>query len=387
MTVTAADPDGLTASLSGSVTVVERQNRAPEARGRINDVTRTVGWSGTLDLEGEESLFVDPDGDELTYSAESSDPSVAAVSITGSVLGISTEAVGTAVATVIATDPDGLSASVTFDVTVLPAAGMIFRDDFDDDSSLDNWTISGATDAEVAEGILRVTNASDTLWGIVARELDTPVTSWDIGARLGRAADTVRTALTFTPADPGERSAEAFRLEIGERELNFGEGNTETVNYGLVVFFEPEGREAGWYYISGREGVNFRGLSDAINDGPDEFTNITVGVRDGIFGALAGETTLFAAPVSDLSFGDALTELTEVHFWSYDPATTAPSLLDWVEVNGVPTESNSANADGAYGYRPAVPSNFTRDIGEVREVSTPVVGEVPGELSLIPGRR
>ena len=151
VTVTASDPDGLAASLSGSVTVIERANRAPEAQGGINAVARTVGWSGSLDLEGEDTLFVDPDGDALTYSAESSDPSVAGVSIAGSVLGISADAVGTAVVTVTATDPGGLSASVSFDVTVLPPAGMIFRDDFDDDSSLDNWTVSAA-EAEVARG-------------------------------------------------------------------------------------------------------------------------------------------------------------------------------------------------------------------------------------------
>ena len=387
LTVTAADPDGLTASLSGSIAVVKRQNRAPEAQGGISDVTRTVGWSGTLDLEGEDSLFVDPDGDDLTYSAESSDPSVVAVSTRGSVLSISTEAVGTAVATVTATDPDGLSASVTFDVTVLPAAGMIFRDDFDDDSSLDNWTIGGGTDAEVAEGILRLTNASDTLWGIAALELETPVTSWEVRARVGRQADSVRTGLVMATAEPGDRNVLALRFEVGSRVLNFGADDTETVNYALLVFFEPEGREAGWYYITGRDGVAFRGISDAINDDPGELTEITVRVQDGIFEALAGTETLFSIPFQGLSFSAGLPAITEAHLWSYDPATTDPSLLDWIEVNGVPTESNSTNADGAYRYRPAAPSDFKGDIGVVREAPTPVVGEVPGELSLTPGRR
>jgi hypothetical protein len=383
VTVTAADPDGLTASLSGSVTVIERANRAPEARGGINDVTRTVGWSGSLDLEDEDTLFVDPDGDELTYSAESSDPSVAGVSITGSVLRTSANAVGTAVVTVTATDPGGLSASVTFDVTVLPAAGMIFRDDFDDDSSLDNWEFPNAV-AEVSEGILRLTNATDTLWGIAGRELGTPVTSWEIKARLGKQADTVRTALVVETAEPGDRNVEALRFEIGTRVLNFGD-DTETVNYALVVFFEPEGREADWYYISG-QGVNFRGISDAINDGPGEFTDITVRVQDGIFEALAGTETLFSTPSQGLTFSSGLPAITAVHLWTYDAATTNPSLLDWIEINGVPTESSSANADGAYGYRPTVPSDFTRNIGKVREASA-LVREPPAQLCLTPNCR
>ena len=246
-------------------------------------------------------LFVDPEGDALTYSAESSDPSVADVSIAGSVLGISANALGAAVVTVTATDPGGLSASVSFDVTVLPPAGMIFRDDFDDDSSLDNWTVRNA-EAEVAQGILRLANATDSIWGIAERELSTPVTSWEVQARLGKQADTVRTALVIGTAEPGDRNVLALRFEIGSQVLNFGAGDTETVNYALLVFFEPEDREAGWYYITGRDGVNFRGISDAINDGSGELTDITIRVQDGIFEALAGTEALFSTPSEGLEF-------------------------------------------------------------------------------------
>ncbi len=384
VTVTATDPYDLTASLSGTVTVIERVNQAPEAQGGINDISRSAGWSGTLDLEGDTPLFVDPDGDELSYSTESSDPSVATVSVAGSLLTVATIAVGTATGTVTATDPGGLSASVSFQVTVLPGAELIFRDDFDDESSLDNWGFASA-EGEIAEGILRVTNASDTLWGIVGHEFDAPVTSWHIGARVGRQADSVRTALLVEPANPGELSTEALRFEIGQRVLDFGEGNTETVNYALVVFFEPEGREAGWYYISGSDGVAFRGVSSAINDGPGELTDVAISVQDGIFGAVAGTDTLFSVPTSALSFGDAIAEITQVHLWTYDPAVTAPSLLDWIEVNGVPTADSSATA-GADGYRTVVPLDATNDAATVREVSPRVVGEGPSKRFLTPGR-
>ena len=384
VTVTATNPYDLTASLSGTVTVIERVNRAPEARGGINDISRSAGWSGTLDLE-RDTLFVDPDGDELTYSAESSDPSVATLALTGSLLRVGTLAEGTATGTVTATDPGGLSASVSFGITVLPAAGLIFRDDFDDDASLDDWGFANA-EGEISEGILRVTNVSDTLWGIVGREFEMPLTSWHIAAGVGRQADSVRTALLVEPASPGERNTEAIRLEIGERVLNFGEGNTETVNYALVVFFEPEGREEGWYYITGREGVAFRGVSSAINDGPGELTDVAIRVQDGIFEAVAGTDTLFSVPTSALDFGEALSGITQVHLWTYDPALTAPSLLDWMEVNGVPTEDDSATA-GSDRYRTVVPRDAMYDTGAVREVSPRVVGEGPPRRSLIPGRR
>lgn len=383
VTVTATDPYDLTASLSGTVTVIERVNQAPEAQGGINDITRSAGWSGTLALEDDTPLFVDPDGDALTYSAESSDPDVASLSVSGSVLTVATIEVGTATGTVTATDPGGLSASVSFGITVVPGASLIFRDDFDDESSLEDWGFQNAT-GEVSEGILRVTNTADSVWGIVGRELDPPITSWEVQARVGRQADTIQTALFFVVADPGELSTEAFRIFIGTRVLDFGGGDTETINYGLQVYFEPEGRDEGWYYISGRDGIAFRGISDAINDGPGEFTDITVRVQDGIFQALAGEETLFSASAGTLSFGDAITTIDAVHLWTHDPALTAPSLLDWIEVNGVPTES-SATA-GEFRSRTVVPMDLPMDTGTVREVSPRLVGEGPPRLSLTPGR-
>ena len=392
VTVTATDPYGLTASLSGTVTVIERVNQAPEARGTIGEITRSAGWSGTLELEDDTPLFVDPDGDQLTYEAESSDPSVATVSVTGSVLTVATVALGSATGTVTATDPGGLSASVSFNVIVIPGAALIFRDDFDDESSLEDWEFDNS-EGEVSEGILRVTNTADSVWGIVGREFETPITSWEAQVRLGRQADTIQTALVFVVADPGERSTQVFRILIGTRVLDFGGGDTETINYGLQVYFEPEGREPDWYYISG-DGIAFRGISDAVNDGPGEFTDITVRVQDGLFQALAGEELLFSASTGRLSFGDAIVDITQVHLWTFDPALTAPSLLDWIEVNGVPTEGGSATA-GADRYRTLVPMDVTRDSGPVREASPRVVGASPPRVvgegplrrSLIPGRR
>ncbi len=386
VTVTATDPYNLTASLSGRVEVIERVNQAPEAQGTIGDISRSAGWSGTLELEGDDVLFVDPDGDELTYSAESSDPGVAALAVEGSLLRVATLAEGMATGTVTATDPGGLSASVSFGITVLPGAELIFRDDFDDDSSLENWGFENA-EGEVSEGILRVTNTADSVWGIVGREVDPPITSWEVQARVGRQADTIQTALFFVVPDPGERNTEAFRILIGTRVLDFGDGDTETINYGLQVFFEPEGREEGWYFITGRDGVAFRGISDAINDGPGEFTDMTVRVQDGLFQAVAGEELLFSASTAAVSFGDAITEISQVHLWTFDPALTAPSLLDWIEVNGVPREGGTNAAAAAHRYRTVVPLDALNDVGAVREVSPRVVGEGPPRRSLTPGRQ
>ena len=382
VTVTASDPDGLTASLSGSVTVIERANRAPESVGQVRPATLTVGNSGTLELEGDRPLFEDSDGDALTYSAESSDLSVASVSVTGSVLRVTGEAVGTVVVTVTATDPGGLSASLSFDVTVLPEAGAIFRDDFGDDGSLDNWELADA-EAEFSDGVMRLTNAESDRWGIAGYEPDTPVASWETRVRMGRAeTDSTRAAIVLVPADPGELEIAVVRFEIGHRVIEFSDGTQDTVNYALSAFFTPVDRDRGWYTFDDP----YRGISDGINSAAGEFNDITVSVQDGIFQALAGTDTLFSAPVGETIFAGPLSEIGQVHLWTLDPGTSNPSLFDWIEVNGVPTESSSANADGEDAIR-LIPADFTRDGDAAREASAVVVDKPPLQLCRIPNCR
>ena len=114
VTVTARDPDGLTAAQSFQVTV-ETPNRAPETVGTIPGQSLEPGRTATVDVS---SYFQDPDGDALTYTAASSAPAVVSVSLSGSALTMAGVADGTATVTVTATDPDSVSAVQEFDVTV-----------------------------------------------------------------------------------------------------------------------------------------------------------------------------------------------------------------------------------------------------------------------------
>lgn len=93
-------------------------NRAPVVERGINDATIPLRNSGTLDLEDATATFSDPDGDRLTYSATSSNTRVATATVEGSVLTIAAVGAGQAEIRVTATDPGGLSASLTFEVTV-----------------------------------------------------------------------------------------------------------------------------------------------------------------------------------------------------------------------------------------------------------------------------
>ncbi len=112
VTVTATDGGGLSAQQSFGVTV---PNRAPAALGTLPAVEFTVGESRTVDVSG---AFTDPDGDALTYSASSSDVTVATASASGTVVTVTAAAQGRAVVTVTAADDGGLSAEQSFAVTV-----------------------------------------------------------------------------------------------------------------------------------------------------------------------------------------------------------------------------------------------------------------------------
>ena len=182
VTVTAADPEGLTAAQSAEVTV-EAANQAPEAVGAIPARAMTEGDEVVVDVS---PFFSDPDGDELTYTAESSDAEVAAAGIEGSSLTVTAVAEGSATVTVTAADPDGLTAAQSAEVTVEARTG--FRDDFDSDASLDDWEIINA-EAEVEDGLLRLTINTDDVLGIADREVDPILTDWTIRVRMGRAAD------------------------------------------------------------------------------------------------------------------------------------------------------------------------------------------------------
>ena len=111
VTVTVTDPGGLSATQSFTVTV---PNRGPETRGGIPAVSLHVGDTLTLDLS---PYFSDPDGDILTFTATAG-AALAAPSLDGSMITLVAVARGTATVMVTATDPAGLSASLSFTANI-----------------------------------------------------------------------------------------------------------------------------------------------------------------------------------------------------------------------------------------------------------------------------
>ncbi len=97
-------------------------NRAPTAVGTIPDQSVDISSVDTLDVS---EYFSDPDGDVLTYAAETSDAGVAAAAVSGNSVILSGVAEGAATISVTARDPGGASAQQSFIVSVFPFLSSI----------------------------------------------------------------------------------------------------------------------------------------------------------------------------------------------------------------------------------------------------------------------
>ena len=115
ITVTATDRGGLSAAQTAAVTVL-----APNVEPAVADTIPALEVNTGADLEVDLSpYFTDPDGDELTFTAESADTDVVAASVAGAAMTLTGVDAGETEITVTATDPGGLSAAQTAAVTVV----------------------------------------------------------------------------------------------------------------------------------------------------------------------------------------------------------------------------------------------------------------------------
>ena len=199
ITVTATDPGGLSASQTFEVTV-SSANQAPTVSDAIPDQTLEAGAEVTVDVSG---AFSDPDGDALSYEATSGAPSVATVSVSGSDVTVTGEAPGAATITVRATDPGGLSATQTFEVTVssanqAPTVSAAIPDQTLEEGAQVTLDVSAAF-SDPDEDALRYEATSDAP-GVAM----VSVSGSDVTVR-GEAPGTA--AITVTATDPGGLSA------------------------------------------------------------------------------------------------------------------------------------------------------------------------------------
>lgn len=112
VTSTATDMGGLSAQQSFAVNV---PNRPPEPTGSIPDQALSVGDTVQFDVS---LFFTDPDGDALSYDVATADESVAIAILAGSTIDVVALRSGTALVTITASDPGGMSAELSFSATI-----------------------------------------------------------------------------------------------------------------------------------------------------------------------------------------------------------------------------------------------------------------------------
>ena len=114
VTVTATDPGGLSATQDLAVVILPG-NQAPQLVDSIPAQVIQVGETVMLVVSAH---FTDPDGDDLTYEAVSSDTGIATALASGDTVTIGGQAAGGVSVTVSASDPEGLSVAQEVMVTV-----------------------------------------------------------------------------------------------------------------------------------------------------------------------------------------------------------------------------------------------------------------------------
>ena len=191
LTVTARDPEELSAQQHVTVTVA---NREPVAIDSIPPQTPFVDQTVELDLS---SYFADLDGDALSYAAGSSNGAVVLAVVSGGGFGMIAVSAGSAIVTVTANDPGGLCAHLTFEVTVEAQAPVV---------------ISGVEPSVLIEGA----SATITGSGFSDDAIENEIMIGEFAARVTSASAT-RLSITVPWSDCLPPRREELRVTVGSK--------------------------------------------------------------------------------------------------------------------------------------------------------------------------
>ncbi|UJF34829.1 S-layer homology domain-containing protein [Paenibacillus hexagrammi] len=221
ITVTITDAGGLTAQRTFNFTVNPAQvtlpnipiMNLPPAVNALLTLSASNGTAGgsnvTVDVSG---AFIDDSVTGSTYSAESSDTSVATVSVNGSTLSLTPLSAGTATITVKITDAGGLTAQRTFNFTVDAASVIPVDAELQTNAFLHVNTSAGAVQLNTSEStykygkrnlkdLLKLSRGGNALTNI---SYDSTQTDFDVNDEQGKVADiSVETDPTFISTSDG----------------------------------------------------------------------------------------------------------------------------------------------------------------------------------------
>lgn len=184
------------------------ENEPPVAEGDFPVFAVDAGETTTRRVE---RYFSDPDGDELTYKAESDDGTVATVTVDGIDVTVEGKSVGTATITVTASDPEGQTALQEADVIVSqpnrpPRVGLAIPDL--------ELTVDDVVEISLLETF--IDPDGDDLTYEVTIDDESVVTATIDGSTLTLTAVGAGTAnVTLTASDPdGESATDEFTVTV-----------------------------------------------------------------------------------------------------------------------------------------------------------------------------
>ncbi len=281
LTLTATDPDGLTATQTSRITVAGQGGNTPAPVATIPEQTIAEGRDRTLAVSG---YFRDPNGDPLTYSAATEDPRVATASASGTRVRLTGVASGQTTLTVTATDPGNLSTTLSTLVTVVAqgqgpvAVGPIPEQSVEVGQARTVSMASHFQDPDGASLDFRATSSNPGTVTAAASGSDVTLT----GVSEGRAAVTV----TATDLD-GLSVTQTFFVRVeqeGRAPVTVGDLPGQSIEVGGVAIFDAA------LYFRDPEGadLNYDAGTSNSSIATASATGSTVTVR----GVAAGKTSL-----------------------------------------------------------------------------------------------
>ena len=314
ITVTATDPDMLTGVLGFQVLV---PNRPPVALGAMPERSILVGGQARWVAS---EYFEEPDGQELTYTAASSDAGVAEVSVVAGIVIATGRSLGDATITVTATDPGGLEATQEAMVAVVELV-RLFRDDFETEESLDDWedfSGEGGTRFWISDEKLMIENTDSFFPAFVGMYF--AAEDWEVRASManGTSRSWVQVGIG-TYDDP----VQAYLFQLGA-DPDAVWGSPET-NYRLLVFTEDDFDLLEDAY----------GYSDVVKD-LNELMEMRFSVDGGTLSISVDGTELVS---TDLDGDPPLPNTREdmvLGVWNTVGTIGKTGVFDWVEVLGPP---------------------------------------------------
>lgn len=311
VTVTATDPDMLTADVSFGVVV---PNQPPGIRGRMSPASMLVDGSFRWILS---HYFDEPDGQELTYSAESSDPEVVLATVSTDTLTATGIAIGVEKITVTAADPSGLTATLAVEVTVLEPVRLL-RDDFNTDASLANWGFhADIVEPAVADGMLRVRSLTPSFVGLVTSQ-SVLATGWEATTLVGNASDGGWASLVVSTDDTTRFSL--YLIQFGADGGFFGLGQTD------FRFLVLDRERNVWVINDG-----WHGTSDAVPE-TGEVAEASMSMKSGTLRVAVGDTELLSIDLQEIGLPVNMIAVS-LGVWPREEGAIA--FFDWIEVTGL----------------------------------------------------